>query len=107
MSLQFGDIFYAEVAYTGNPSKSSNRPVLVIDELEDNLLLLISTTTKGIRKPPNYHNQFKIPINNLKKAGFTKPSWCRGKILNKKSCIGKIIPEDLNFIIEEIKNLNA
>jgi len=47
MSLQIGDIFYADVAYTEDSSKSSNRPVIVIDELEDNILLLISTTSKG------------------------------------------------------------
>lgn len=118
MTIQIGDIFYARVAYTEDPSNSSRRPVIVIDELEDNLLLLISTTSKGIRKPPTYHDQFKIPIKNWRKAGFTKPSWCRGKILiqmpkyeaesliNEKSYIGKIPPHDLNYILEELEKLN-
>lgn len=119
MSLQIGDIFYSDVAYTEDPSKSSNRPVIVIDELEGNILLLISTTTKERKSPPSYRDQFKIPIQNWRKTGLPNPSWCRGNILIKlprreaellvdeKSFIGRMHPEDFNVIIEEVERMNS
>ncbi len=117
--MQIGDIFYFDVAYTDDPSKSSNRPVLIIDELEDDMLLLISTTTKGRKYPISGYDRYKIPIQNWRKTGLDRPSWCRGKILIRlhkdeidslvkiSDYIGRMHPEDFNIIIEELEKIHS
>lgn len=116
--MNIGDIFYFDVAYEEDPTKSSNRPVIILDELDGDVLLLISTTTKERSSPSEPHDDYKIPILNWRKVGLPEASWCRGKILIRKtkeeieslikpdSYIGNMPPQELNLIITELERLH-
>lgn len=43
MRIEIGDIFYFDVAYEDDPSTYKKRPVILLDEDENNILLLVST----------------------------------------------------------------
>lgn len=113
--MKIGDIFYFDVVYTDNPSQTSNRSVIIIDELDNDFLLLVSTTTKGRKYPIKGYDRYKIPVPNWRKSGFHSPSWCRGKYLIKLSksdaytlvkkddFIGRLHPDDFNFLIDELE----
>lgn len=116
--MRVGDIFYFDVAYTKDPSKFSNRPSLILDELDGDILLLISTTTKERRHTVRGHDRYKIPILNWRRTGLSKASWCRGKILirvakeeletlvKSKDYIGRMDPDDFNYIVDEVERMN-
>jgi len=118
MNIKIGDLFYLDVAYENNPSIVKNRPVLLLDEYENNVLLLISTTTKGRRHPLKWYDDYKIPIQNWRKTGLREASWCMGKnlinisrvelesILENNDYIGRMHPEDFNFIVEELERIH-
>lgn len=118
MNLEIGDIFYLEIAYEDDPSQSKKRPVIIIDESEDGIFLLVSTTSKPRNNTLTFHDRYKIPILNWQKSGLKKPSWCKAKRLfaipksviettvKKSDYIGKLTPGDLEFIIKEIERLH-
>lgn len=117
--MRVGDLFYFDVAYEDDPSKFKTRPVLVIEEMEDDFLLLVSTTSIKRNIPMKWYDYYKIPIPNWRKANLKDPSWCRGRILIKEKrtvveslisvedYIGKIHPHDFNYIIDEIAKLHT
>ena len=96
-----------------------NRPALLLQALDDNFLLLISTTTTGRNNPLKQHDKYKIPILNWRETDLRKASWSQAKILigisrtevepliNSDDYIVRIHPEDINFIIEEIERLHS
>ncbi|GEN45431.1 type II toxin-antitoxin system PemK/MazF family toxin [Alkalibacillus haloalkaliphilus] len=116
--MEIGEIYYMDVEFEEQPNKSKNRPVIIFGEHEEEILLLISTTTKGRKHPISYYDQFKIPIPNWRKSGLSEPSWCRGyrlieiskaqfkKIVKKHDYIGKLHPEDFNYILEEFVKIH-
>ncbi|MBC2721758.1 hypothetical protein [Desulfosporosinus sp.] len=40
------------------------RPVIIVGELENKLLILVATTSQSPDDPPKHHDQYKIPIPN-------------------------------------------
>lgn|SRR5699024_28418 len=117
--MRIGDLFYFDVAYEDDPSTFKNRPVLLLQELENSSLLLISTTTTKRNNPLEWYDKYKIPIHNWRKTGLREASWCQGRklivmprvevesLIDANDYIGRIHPEDFNFIIEEIERLHS
>lgn len=117
--MEIGDLFYYDVAYEDDPSQYKNRPVLLLDKDENEVLMLISTTTKGRGNLFKYHDYYKIPIPDWRKAGLREASWCRGKVLisapkeeveanlSSEDYIGRIQPSDFNFILKELEKIHS
>lgn len=115
--MNIGDLFYFYVAYEDNPSEYKNRPVLLLEENQNNVLLLIATTSQPRKHPLRWYDKYKIPIHNWRKSGLTKASWCLGanlirlprkeveSIITKDDYIGKVHPIDFNFIIDELEKI--
>lgn|SRR5699024_552279 len=117
--MRIGDLFYFDVAYEDDPSIFKNRPVMLLQESEDNFLLLISTTTTKRNDPLKWYDAYKIPIQNWRKTGLREPSWCLARnlieisraelelLIGADDYIGRMHPEDFNYIIEEIERLHS
>lgn len=73
--LSLGEIYWIGVGYEDSPGESKVRPAIIVSEEDDALLILVATTSVPPHDPPKYHDQFKIPILNWRKAGLLKPSW--------------------------------
>ena len=110
-----GEIFWSDVKYEDVPGESKIRPVIIVDELDDDLLILVSTTSQSPEDPPKYYDQYKIPIPNWRKSGLPKPSWGLGfkllditkrdfkKIIKDKDFIGKLYPQDFQYLVHQIE----
>lgn len=117
--MNIGDVFYFDVKYEGDPSNLKNRPVLLLSEDEDNMLFMVSTTTKPRYHPFKWYDYSKIPINNWRRIGFSKPSWCLAEYLislprkeveslvNEDDYIGVMNTDDFNKIIEKVEKLHT
>ena len=106
-----GEIFWLEVDFEDIPSESKRRPAIIVGIIENDLFILISTTSKYPSEPPSYFDQFKIPIYNWRKFGFSKPSWGLGHRLihlTDKELKNLVKKEDfLGYMSEiDLRNLN-
>ncbi|AVB12165.1 type II toxin-antitoxin system PemK/MazF family toxin [Bacillus subtilis] len=109
---QVGDIYLVEVAFEDDPSKSKERPVVVIDvDEQDNITVLAISeiTSQGPKNPPKYFDQFKTPINKWKQAGLDKMSYVKANKVNiieeqaLKKHLGSMEFEDLYRAIKKIE----
>lgn len=117
--LHLGTVFWLEIEYEDDPSVSKRRPVIVIDETEDEVVILISTTSQGPKEPPKTYDNYKIPILNWRLAGLKKPSWGLGlrllslsksslqSTVERQDYIGNLIVEDFNYLIMEIEKIHS
>lgn len=64
MLFDLGEVFWLEVEYEDDPNESKRRPAIIVDKIENNLFILVSTTSQSPSDPPSYFDQFKIPIYN-------------------------------------------
>jgi len=78
MHLLLGEIYWLNVGYQDSPTESKIRPVVIIGIEDDELLLLVATTSVPSKDPPKHFDKYKIPILNWRKAGLLKPSWVQG-----------------------------
>lgn len=74
MSIKIGDLYYFDIAYEDNPSIVKNRPMMILTDDNDDVLLLISTTIQPRNIPLTYHDRYKIPIYNWRKTGLSRAS---------------------------------
>ncbi|EJR29729.1 MULTISPECIES: type II toxin-antitoxin system PemK/MazF family toxin [Bacillus cereus group] len=76
-NYELGHIYYIDKAFEDDPSQSKRRPAIIvdIDEQNDTIYTLVATTSQGRKDPPKHYDQFKHPIINWRKSGFTEPSW--------------------------------
>ncbi|RSK56635.1 type II toxin-antitoxin system PemK/MazF family toxin [Bacillus canaveralius] len=114
MNYDVGDIYYVDIAFEDDQTFSKERPVVVIDvEDGDILILTISEiTTTAPNTPPKYHDQFKSPINNYGTAGLSRMSYVKAHKLKRipesalKTYVGKMEETDLyNAIVMIADNL--
>lgn len=118
MQLNIGDLYYFDVAFVDNPSEYKNRPVLLLNEDKNKMLLLVSTTSKPRNHPMKRYDRYKIPIHNWRRTGLTKASWCQGanlislpreeveSLITPGDFIGRMHQDDFNFIIEELEKIH-
>ncbi|MCM3616661.1 type II toxin-antitoxin system PemK/MazF family toxin [Sutcliffiella horikoshii] len=76
-NYELGQIYYINKEYDDDPEQSKRRPAIIVDIDEENnkVYTLVATTSKGKKNPETYHDQFKHPIYNWRRAGLTEPSW--------------------------------
>ena len=113
--FNLGEIFWLEIAYEDEPNESKIRPVIIVGNKDNNLLILVSTTTKSPDYPPKYYDKFKIPILNWHKAGFIEPSWALGfrlielsveelkSLVTPEDYIGIMHKSDFNFLTYQLE----
>jgi len=118
MLFDIGSIFWLKVAYEDIPEESKRRPAIIIDVKKESFLILVTTSTQPPSEPPTYFDQFKIPIYNWRKYGFTKPSWALGlrlieltinefkSVVKKEDYIGKMNEIDLQYLINRIEQIH-
>lgn len=116
-AFKLGDIFDVYVEFEDDPANGERRPVIVIGEQNNDIFILVSTTSEPRNHPLRWYDKFKIPIHNWRKSGFDRASWCNGKILIKYSTQdlkrlitpedyrGRITRSDFNYIIEKLNEL--
>lgn len=115
--FSLGEIYWIGVGYEDSPGESKVRPAIIVSEEDDALLILVATTSVPPHDPPNYHDQFKIPILNWRKAGLLKPSWVQGyrlipllksdlsRLVSSDDFIGKMPELDFNFLTTELERM--
>jgi len=113
-----GEIYWLDVGYQDIPAESKIRPVIIIGIEDNELLLLVSTTSVPPNDPPKHFDQYKIPILNWRKAELLKPSWVQGlriislnkdqmqALLKDDSYIGRMTDIDFNYLISELENIH-
>lgn len=85
---------------------------------EDNeLLILVATTSVSPHDPPKYFDQFKMPILKWRKVGLLKPSWVQSlklihltrtqlRDLVKEAEFGRMSELDFNYLVSEIERIH-
>lgn len=118
MKIKIGELYYLDVAYD-DPSKVKKRPVMILDEIGKDVLILVSTISVGRNNPPKYYDRYKVPIYNWRKTGLQKPSWFRvyrlirlprkevKSLIKPSDYIGRMHPEDFNNVLREIERLHG
>ncbi|MDR3587682.1 MAG: type II toxin-antitoxin system PemK/MazF family toxin [Desulfosporosinus sp.] len=114
-NFSLGEIFWSDVEYEDIPGESKIRPVIIVGELENILLILVATSSQSPDDPPKHHDLYKIPIPNWRKSGLTKPSWGLGlrllevnkedfrKNIKDKDFIGKMYELDFQYLVHQIE----
>lgn len=114
-----GDIFWLHIRYQDIPGESKIRPAIIVDLVNNDLLLLVATTSVPPNDPPKYFDQFKIPILNWRRSGLMKPSWAQGSklihltreqlhaLVNVEDFIGRMIEHDFNYLVGEIERIHS
>lgn len=74
---KFGDIYIAKVYFKGQAGQSKRRPVLIVDDSEDNLFTIAEITSVEPNDPPKTYDLFKIDIPDWKVAGLDRQSWVK------------------------------
>ncbi|PIC72911.1 type II toxin-antitoxin system PemK/MazF family toxin [Sporosarcina sp. P17b] len=74
---KFKDIYLAKVYYKGQEGHAKRRPVLIIDDSENNLVTIAEITSAEPNDPPKTYDVFKVEILDWKAAGLDKPSWVK------------------------------
>lgn len=118
MPFDLGEMFWLEVEYEDDPNESKRRPAIIVSKIENNLFILVSTTSQSPSDPPSYYDQFKIPIYNWRKYGFSKPSWGLGyrlirltdeelkSVVKKEDFLGRMSEIDLKNLNEKIERIH-
>lgn len=113
--FEIGEIFWLEVEYEDIPNESKRRPAIIIDNKDDSLFILVSTTSQSPKDPPSYYDQFKIPIYNWRKIGLSQASWGLGyrlieltenelrSVVTRTDYIGRMSEIDLQYLITQIE----
>ena len=108
------EIYRVKVFFGENPSEFKIRPVLVIDADPDSRLYTITEITSSPpRVPPTYHDQFKEPIINWRRAGLTEPSYVKThKVFRVEQdkllqFVGEIPGADFDRILDRIIEVNS
>jgi len=119
MHLLLGEIYWLNVGYQDSPTESKIRPVIIIGIEDDELLLLVATTSVPPKDPPKHFDKYKIPILNWRKAGLLKPSWVQGLrlinltktqmqiLVNDDNYIGCMNEIDFNHLVSELEKLHG
>lgn len=106
--VSFGELYLAKVYYKGAKGSYKDRPVLIVDDSEEDLVTFAELTTK----PPKYFGTFKVEVYNWKTAGLDKQSWVKcyignihrvhkSRMFNK---IGLVNPNVITEVLEKIIN---
>lgn len=82
MLTKFGELHTANVYYRGTDGTFKRRPVLIVDDSEEELIIIAEITSEGPNEPPKYFDKFKVEILDWKTAGLDKPSWVKCYIEN-------------------------
>ncbi|MCO1604736.1 type II toxin-antitoxin system PemK/MazF family toxin [Desulfosporosinus nitroreducens] len=113
-----GEIFWFEVGYEDIPNESKIRPAVIVDEDDNELLILVATTSVPPHDPPKYFDQFKIPVLNWRKVGLSKPSWVQSlklihltrtqlrDLVKEDDFIGRMSELDFNYLVGEIERIH-
>ena len=96
----------ANIYYKGQEGEAKRRPVLIIDDSEDDLLTIAEITSVEPNDPPKTFDLFKVEIADWKAAGLDKPSWVKCYKTNVHR-----VPKDrlIKFIgeVEDLTMLNV
>jgi len=113
-----GDIFWFEVGFVDIPNESKIRPAVIVYEEDNELLILVATTSIPPHDPPKYFDQFKIPVLNWRKVGLSKPSWVQSlklihltrtqlrDLVKEDDFIGRMSELDFNYLVGEIERIH-
>ena len=116
--FSLGDVFYFDVGFDDIPEESKRRPAIIMIQEGEDLFILVSTTSIPPNDPPKYFDQFKIPIFNWRRSGFSKPSWGLGfKLIHvtrpelmgsvkKEDILGKMHVTDFDILLNEIEHIH-
>nr|WP_240986842.1 type II toxin-antitoxin system PemK/MazF family toxin [Acididesulfobacillus acetoxydans] len=114
-----GEVFWLDVAYEDAPDESKRRPVIIVAKAENEFLILVATTSVPPHDPPKYHDRYKIPIVNWRRAGLFEPTWGLGfrllelsreqlkSLVTDKDFMGTIPKTDFNFLIQQIESIHS
>lgn len=107
-------IYSVRVFFEDNPSEFKIRPILIIEVDHDSALFTITEITSSLPKvPPTFHDRFKEPIINWRRAGLTEPSCVKThkiyRIEQDKllKFIGKVPARDFDRIVAKIIDINS
>jgi len=118
MNFYLGEIYWLDIEYEDDPKESKRRPAIIIGKIANSLFILVSTTSQSPSDPPSYYDQFKIPILNWRKYGFSKPSWGLGyrlirltadeleSVVKQEDFLGHMSDIDLKNLIEKIERIH-
>ena len=113
-----GEIFWLDIGYQDIPGESKIRPAIIVDVVDNDLLMLVSTTSVPPNDPRKYFDQFKIPILNWRRSGLQKPSWVQGlklihltrkqlqALVKEEDFIGRMNEQDFNYLVSEIERIH-
>ncbi|MFL7944494.1 type II toxin-antitoxin system PemK/MazF family toxin [Priestia megaterium] len=107
-----GEIYWVESVYTDNPEESKVRPAVIVAESEENVYVLVTTTTKGPHTPRKYHDKYKHPILNWRQAKLPDASWARCEVLVElpkealTNYIGKMHEFDYRRLIDFLETID-
>ncbi|HBW38769.1 type II toxin-antitoxin system PemK/MazF family toxin [Desulfosporosinus sp. BICA1-9] len=71
------DIYTAIIYYRGQSGASKLRPVVILNELENNIVTIAEITSVPPKKNPGFYDKFKEEIVNWEKCGLAEPSWVK------------------------------
>lgn len=74
---KFGELHTANMYYKGNSGTYKRRPVLIIDDSEEELITIAEITSEEPNSPPKYFDSFKVEILDWNAAGLEKQSWVK------------------------------
>jgi mRNA interferase MazF len=105
---KLGEIYWVDMQYEDDPTSSEYRPVAIIGEDEENLLVLvIELTSQGPKSPYGFYQTLRVPIIHWKSAGLDNFSY--GKVnrasviessaLRSQDYIGELDPSDLDNLM--------
>ena len=77
MLTNFAELHTARVYFKGNDGDNKIRPVLIIDDSEDDLITIAEITSEEPKNPPKYFDNFKVEITGWLAAGLDKRSWVK------------------------------
>lgn len=109
----FGELYLAKVYFKGTKGPFKQRPVLIVDDTEENLITFAEITSIEPTDPPKYYDNFKVEIPDWQAAGLKKISWVkcykgnihrvqRNKVLKKIGSVDlKVMTEVLEIIVNQ------
>lgn len=108
------EIYRVKIYFEDDPSQFKIRPILIIDVDSDSGLFTITEITSSKPKvPPTYHDQYKEPIINWRRAGLTEPSYVKThkiyRIEQDKllEFVGEVPGIDFDRILDRIIEVNS
>lgn len=107
-----GEIYTAKIFYQDDEENYKVRPILVLNNTDNNFITIAEITSIPPKNPPSYYDKFKELIIKWKQAGLNEPSYIKCKnVYNIENIllydfIGVMELSDFINIINKINDYN-